>query len=498
MTTLLLLPLDERPVNRSHPALLARIGHARVITPPRELLGRFREPGDHAGLVEWLTDATDKADTAIVSVDQLLYGGLVPSRLTDEPAATVVARLAVLAALGRRVPVSAFVTITRVPGSDDATEEPPYWADYGRDLHELSGLWHRASRGEAVGDQISTSRAKVPAATVRDTLTRRLRNHTAVLAAMDLSARDLLQRLVICLDDTAQTSLSVLEADWVRRWIANLDAGNDMVVRHGADEVGSTLVARELTARQGVTPTVAAVSPAADAWTVVPPYESQSLQGCVDAQIHAVGARPAPPAAADVVLVVHPPSAEGADWALGPPPRGTPDAEQMADATAGLVADHLARGAVVAVADVAYPNGGDPSLVECLRAQDRLAPLAGYAGWNTASNTVGSVLAQAVLVAADGDRQAHRRLLTHRLVEDYGYQSVVRPQLRRWLRSQQATIDPGPSHLDAAEAYVAERLADQLRRFPGLGEQFVISPDTVRLPWGRSFGVDFELEMVAP
>lgn len=494
MTTLLLVPLDERPVNMTHPALVAAVGHARVLLPPTDVLGRFRDPGDHDALVRWLDVNVDKVDAAIVSVDQMLYGGLVPSRLNNAAAATVMTRIAPLADLGRRVPTTAFVTITRMPDHDDAAEEPDYWDRSGRDLHRLSTLLYQSAAGEMVSNQIADLRRVIGAHTVTDVMTRRLRNHSVVLAAVDLVARGGVQRLVVCLDDTTPTSLSVLEADWVRRWVDHLDITEAVTVHSGADEVGSTLVARTLTSRRTPRPTVSPVCATPGGLDLIPPYESRPLHAAVQAQIQAVGAEATEAADADVTLVVHPPTDQGVDWAVGPYPAATATSGQRAMATTELVRAHLDRGAAVAVADVAHPNGSDPELIAQLGHDGGLAELSGYAGWNTASNTVGSVLAHAVLTVAAGDRSAHQRLLTHRLLEDHGFQTVVRRQLRTWLREQGCHTDPGPQLLGQAEALAAELLGQQLAALPQLGRQFCLRPGSVRLPWGRTFHVEFDLQ----
>ena len=134
-------------------------------------------------------------------------------------------------------------------------------------------------------------------------------------------------------------------------------------------------------------------------------------------------------------------------------------------------------GRQVAVADVADANGADPALVHALAAAGVSDRLAGYAGWNTAGNSIGSAISQAVARqhASTPDRlAAHRRLLAHRFLEDWGYQTDVRQR-----------AGSGPE--------LARLLAGRLAELVPFGAEYRLDPDSVRLPWQRPFEVDFRL-----
>ena len=54
MTHIVILPLDDRPVNYDYPRLLAAIAGVEVELPPREWLGNPWRGSQHEKLVEWL------------------------------------------------------------------------------------------------------------------------------------------------------------------------------------------------------------------------------------------------------------------------------------------------------------------------------------------------------------------------------------------------------------------------------------------------------------
>src|SRR5690625_6273989 len=92
--SLALLPLDERPVNVQLPADVAAITGTSLSTPPLQALPRGRAPGDRDALSRWLdAEAAGGAQEVIVSVDMLMHGGLIASRLSGSELPDSIARL---------------------------------------------------------------------------------------------------------------------------------------------------------------------------------------------------------------------------------------------------------------------------------------------------------------------------------------------------------------------------------------------------------------------
>lgn len=474
-----LLPLDERPVNTVLVADVAAIAGVELTTPPADALPRFREPADPAAVADWLHARAARGDDLVIALDTLVHGGLIPAR-TDalEPAAAL-ARLAVLRDLrlaGPERTIAAVALVMRATDSYSPVEEPVYWADHGREIHRLGAAVHRQWLGED---------ARVPElpATIRDDYSaRRLRNHIALLASLELAWSGVVDPLVITADDTAQFSAGSAEQEMLAYW--QRLRGTDVPVYPGADETGAVLVARVIAQRAGLPIRVRVTVGDQSGLELIPSYENVPLRVSVQRQLVAVGATPVDDSP-DLSLVVHTPDPAGGDH-FGGTAVSDPEATMR---TADAVDEALAAGAPVALADVRFGNGGDPALIAELARRGSLERLAAYAGWNTAGNALGSTLALGV-AAAVGDRRgtrdltARRRALQRRLLDDVAYQAIVRAGVTERL----GRIDPVPSTETALEE---ERIAEELPRAArSLGIRVPDPPPVPRLPWSRSFEID--------
>jgi hypothetical protein len=482
-----LIPLDERPVNTGLVRDVAAIAGANLTMPPADLLPRFRNAGDVDGLAAWLRAAAPDLDAAVVSIDTLVHGGLIPSRISADRPVEVLARLDILREVRSAHPavrVAAVNVVMRASDSYSAAEEPEYWAQVGREVHALGGAVHRAWAGAAgVAEPVLDDAVRA------DYAARRLRNHLVGLAALGLAWEGVIDRLIVTADDTATWSAGSVEQSFLEYW-QRLRGRHQVLVYPGADETGAVLVARALLDGTGAPPRVAVLPGEPDGMALVPSYENVPLSQSLARQLAAVGAEAVDDLSdADVVLVVHTPDPAGADHFGGDP---VPDAAAI-QATQGAIAAALETGRPVALADLRYGNGGDAALVDALAEDGVLGHLEAYAGWNTAGNALGSVLALA-LAAVAGRRRgtldvaAQRRALRRRLVDDVLYQARLRRRFARELFGD--LIEPIAAELvtHAESVLTAALRAEAERLLPG--ERVA----AIGLPWARSFEIDIRFD----
>lgn len=492
------LPLDERPVNVGLPAGIAAIAGARLALPPDGLLPKLRQPGDADGLGAWLEGMAASTDAVIASLDMLCYGGLIAARTTADSTIAALGRLEVLRrlhAMHPGLPLCAVSLVMRASNSYNPQEEPDYWAQHGMELHRLGALHHRdlleAVGASGFGDnagELAALRQRVPGDVIADFERRRLRNHHVNLEALALASEGVIDPLLITADDTAEHSAGSAEQVWLRQWSAVLPISGEVLMYPGADEVAAVLVARQLGHRFGVVPAFTVECADPPGMARIAKYENSPMREAVERQIRASGSVITDDAAA-MALVVHAPDPQRRDH-CGMNPEFDADDAQEARKTAELISRLLGDGRAVALADLRYSNGADPLLIRELIGRGVLMSLVTYGGWNTAGNALGSVVAAAAAIqigerAGTLDQAAARRMLLHRLVEDYAYQAVAR-------RPYNAGVYNFPDRAEeqAAEAAMASGLTAMLRQLSSRGDLGVAE---VRFPWHRSFEIDFSI-----
>ena len=82
MKKIMFIPLDERPCNYNFANFMLEGGDLlELISPPLDILGHKKTPANHEKLQEFMLKNIEDCYGLIVSIDMLLYGGIVPSRL---------------------------------------------------------------------------------------------------------------------------------------------------------------------------------------------------------------------------------------------------------------------------------------------------------------------------------------------------------------------------------------------------------------------------------
>lgn len=488
------VPVDGRPAVRSQVQAMVACADWQLRMPEVSALGRFREPADCAALAQWLQDEGAAADGFVLSLDMLVYGGLVPSRFVPDPLAALLQRLAVVESLKARwpgKPVFAFAATMRISNNDVADEEKAYWAEHGRalwawsyhgDHAAVTGDAHSAALAQAAG-------AAIPAAVRDDYFATRQRNFEVTRRALRLVQRGTLDRLVLPQDDTAQWGLNIAERRALQAEAATLGLGDRVAIYPGADEVMHTLCARMVGQIEG-RPTLRVALAPSDPEHISKLralYEDRPVLNSVASQVQAVGAvLTDDESTADVLLALHTQGTAQGDWAMQ---RALPQAVPFESAWFQRLTDWQASGRPLLLADLAYANGGDPALLMQLGrpgAPGTLPMPQAYAGWNTASNSLGSALAQAVLAQGRWHETAAREALALRLLEDGLYQGQLRQAFRGSIDESQATA---ADLLTAARATVIAP-ANAWAAAHGLGFRV----KDIALPWGRSFEIDLALE----
>ncbi len=540
------VPLDNRPCNAKLPGLLARMVDFELIMPPLDMLGEGRQSAQPERIAEWLVEPHGQVDCAILSLDMLCYGGLVPSRTMGVSPETALDRLDVLARLREELgeaAVYAFNTIMRLSITADSPQTGQYW-DQMRRYSELN--YRVETLGEDdLANRVRELEAEIPNAIINDYNAARERNHRVNMRAVDEAASHHIDFLALTQEDAAQYGPHLDEQERLQDRIASHNVEDRVMVYPGTDEAGMTLLARFIHRHMLKTPTVRVFYSSEEGADRVATFEDRPLRETVEAHIAAVGAELVEGPEADILLAVNAPT-EGSreDYERG---AARDRRRRRVRSLLQKVAEESPQR--VALADVAFPNGAEEALMRELRHGDlQLHRLLSFGAWNTAGNTLGSTLAHGTIrlialqdkgafdlaqLLADispmrylellnsliDSERAHVEFLFGRFVDDWLYQSRIRGEVtNRVVELLEASVFDLSTSYRQTERMVARELsaaAGDLWTEHFLAQEMVqigyeqsrsslvldaLEDTRVTLPWRRMFEVDldfkFGLELV--
>ncbi|PYI55192.1 DUF4127 family protein [Paenibacillus flagellatus] len=512
MQTIVYVPLDERPCNYRYPQYLASMTDLTLRVPDIGMLGRKKTSADTDAVRDWLLDASKDADALIVSVDMLVHGGIVPSRLHHRSEAECLDRLAVLKTLKERNPklrTYAFNLITRVPAYSSSEEEPDYYADYGNELYTYGWLKDKAEQETLDAEEaakLEAVTAKIPADVLDDFLTRRKTNAFVNAETMKLTRDGVIDFLIIPLDDNSKYGFSPLEQRKLSLLAEELDVNDRVMIYPGADEIGCTLFARAFCEAKGYVPKAFVRYSSVHGPFVVPKYEDRSLGESIKYQLTAAGAVSHDNSCGtDFVLMTNSPPVGQKEMAECSTPYGERNRAYFSETNTKefvqAIRHYIREGHMVALADVAVSNGSDHPFMKLVARAGILHDIAAYAAWNTSGNTLGTVISHAIVESyyrGRGDVSAERLNRSRayyyfRLIEDWGYQAIVRKDV---IHNELPKLGASYYELDHVRSEVYAVIRRKLEQF---FEQYVqegcpgrVRIEDVHLPWSRMFEVGFE------
>jgi len=503
------IPLDERPCNYQYPEMIYDIAEDKLIQPPLKLLGNKKQPADVDKLHNWIINNIQDVSYLVLSIDMLVYGGILPSRIHQLDLEKMFERLSLVKEIKSKNPdlkIFAFNLITRVPSYNSSDEEPEYYEEYGARIFKygyLQDLINQNLAEEKQREEFEQIQKEIPNDIISDYLNRRDKNHNLNTKVIDYVKDDLIDFLVFPMDDNSEYGFSSMERTKIINKIKDKELLNQIYSYPGADEVGSILTARAFLDKRNFKPQVFVNYSAERGKTITPYLEDRPLEQTVQYQILAAnGVVVDTPQEADYILMVNTPtdgtmnSIEGWESIL--------NKEDIIDPSRNLhsfvesIKYYLKNIKIVSVADVAVLNGSDEFLMQLLKANNLLEKLTSYGGWNTAANSIGTTVAHSHIMSyfKNKDDLSKKRIeisnkfLFLKYLEDWGYQHKIRADLTQNLD------DYGLNYfnLKDKEAMISNQVKKRLVNFQ---KEYLSSFNynfSVEMPWNRMFEVKIEID----
>ena len=411
----LLVPLDSRPPCGQLVADNGRTAGVEIILPKSETMDFYTLPGDTSKMQKWLYDEIKNCDEAIISIDQLLYGGLIASRnktIKDEDITALAEYLKKLHEDNPNKKIHAFSILPRM--------NPPDFVEKYQDrkkLMEWSRLVHKYDDKplSETAEKIQILEREIPSEQIKAYTEIYNRNLRLNCLLANLVADGTLEDLSFGQDDGEVYSLPNLKLKEFMHYLhKNKIPGDKLAILHGADEVALSILTNIISRSNSFKVYVDYSSEKAA--IKVMPYMAICNQDTAHERLnfhHDVIV--STPEEADYILFISATDEETMD-------RRRYNAEKLLD--------YQQRGKPVALVDLSKSFIAQEALLPILLKENfPVNSLIAYAGWNTASNSIGTAVSQAEIYLTalnqglEQDRVVYSNLnnLNNRICEDYYY-----------------------------------------------------------------------------
>ena len=484
--TVLYVPQDDRPVSLQYTVDTAREAGMTVLTPPQHLISGKTYQGQADQIMAWVEQNAGRADVMVLSTDTLIYGGLVDSRKHNIPLSTLqnrLKRIEGLKARNKNVRIYGFGTVMRSPRASGGGTEPAYYAEYGSTIFQIAALQDKLDSGSLTQEETQKLKASVPVEYLQDWFDRRQKNMKINKELIDETRSGVFDYFALGHDDTSQLSQSALEGRYLNKYSKDISV-EKYGSFPGADQLGLLLMARSRTDVSTEKPTFSVIYPLGGGGKTLPGYEDQTIDKTIAQHVEAVGGTMVTQGKPTVLLAVNTPlttsTGESENF------ENFPMISNSTNAFVDRIQQAVDSGVNVSVADIAFNNGADNTLVSAMYKRDLLYKIGAYNGWNTASNTVGYAIAQGLLLKSMSP-EGHRDMLTQQYLDNWAYQANIRKDIYRMQDSIRTDNVRYSGELnERLESYLGERIQDFAEKY------LKINPRTVKatFPWGRLFETD--------
>lgn len=383
---LILIPLDTRPPCQKMVVDAGKMAGVQIITPPSEIMDYYTKEGDTKKIQKWLMDNIDKSDGVIVSIDQLLHGGLLASRESgtkQDESQILLKFMRDLETKAKDKPIYAFNVLPRIT-------PPPTLESDSKKMIKISRLIDEISIFENEDDikLLADLKEDIKQEDLDIYLDLFRRNTALNKELINLAKEGIITKLVIGQDDGEDFGIPNMEKKSLINYVHSLGISNDVVmITKGADEVALSLLANFVQKKANYQPKVYVEYNDEKAMRTVMPFMAGSVGSTVEEKLVMANAKKVnSPQEAGLILYLF---------------IGNDENMSTQRQSALKIKKYLEQGKKVVLVDLSKHFSANEVLFPTLLKEDvPINELTSYAGWNTASNSIGTALANAVIYKA--------------------------------------------------------------------------------------------------
>ncbi|WP_302486461.1 DUF4127 family protein [uncultured Megamonas sp.] len=383
---LILIPLDTRPPCQKMVIDAGKMAGVQIITPPSEMMDYYTRQGDTKEIQRWLMDNIDKSDGVIVSIDQLLHGGLLASRESgtkQDESQALLKFMRDLKIKAKDKPIYAFNVLPRITPPPTLESDSKKMIKISRLIDEIS-IFANEDDIKLLADLKEDIKQED-----LDIYLDLFRRNTALNKELiNLAKEGIITKLVIGQDDGEDFGIPNMEKKSLVNYVHSLGISDDVVmITKGADEVALSLLANFVQTKTNYQPKVYVEYNDEKAMRTVMPFMAGSVGSTVEEKLVMANAKKVnSPQEAGLILYVF----------IG-------DDENISTQrqSALKIKKYLEQGKKVALVDLSKHFSASEVLFPTLLKENvPINELTSYAGWNTASNSIGTALANAIIYKA--------------------------------------------------------------------------------------------------
>lgn len=494
----LLLPLDSRPVCTRLPQQLGALAGTELIVPPKKLLDNYENKALRPELVNYLQNTLPQVDEAFISTDLMIHGGLLASRQFTDDNIYEKQLFTAISQLQNNNPakkLTLFSTVPRLLVSDQLI--PDRWYKYYLFRYsQYYDIYATTKDGFAI-NYLGEYARKIPLEILSKYL--ELYNRNEALGKRLIKEANPSLHLLIGQDDSSTYGLPQVVTRKLQK--AAEEKKNLIAFTQGADETGALLVAKSYLQQTGYRPKLYLIYADPSIKNLTMPYQSKTCQELIEDKCRLL----------DINITE---SINRADFLLYI--NCGHDTYQPTEKQAQELTQLLHSKFPVALLDLTANFEKNELLMPLLiKNGSPLSRLTAFAGWNTFSNSLGSLLAQSSIITGQAkilhnEEQllalyaANSQFNTERILEDYCYQKLLHSQLSWEIN----TMGYDSSHMYYTILKYAEQRTNSFLRLQAdrilhncLGKEpfyknYYLRDITVNcsFPWCRSFEVQLQVE----
>lgn len=482
------IPLDNRPVNKDRVEYLAASAGFTLLIPDEELYRTALDNmtpnsdgstiGNRKALLEWLKSVEAECDYFVISLDQLISGGLVGSRYLSNTDLSFEMEVSdYIVKLSQRKQVVLFDTVMRLASTVG-------YQGYDLDTYNTLRAYGQKARKQLSGAELTVDNIvagyrydqngkRISVNLPTDVVDQYFASRERKLRVIDYllsNASETIERIYVGVDDSSPTvTVQTNEINYIKS-----KSGDNLTLFAGADELGLMGIAAVATSVYGGAECKVTYYGEGKDWSA-DEFDTATLASNIENHFNSIGAtmNSDKKDALQVLVLTR-----------------SNSVATNADKLMKQAVENIKNGIPTCIIDASNNNQALPQ--KMLDYKYDIAKLLGYSNWNTVGNATGIALSNAVAryvyltksdAVTEASNKAFLKTLTFSLIKDISYKRK------------------GITNLSDKSAYGPATILSRINESAILGKDLTVTnhgkvtASNFRYPWNRSFEATFDINV---